>query len=140
MKKTAGFTLIEVLVSVVILSAGIVFVLQAFNTAAAALSEIRDSIWSGNAAQSEFDRLRAMGYAGVDIGNGYWTGRYRAHYSDFIWERRVSDAGLTENAESASDVRNVVFLVRREGSSRLFRYETLIRVAERESESGEEKP
>lgn len=131
MKKTAGFTLIEVLVSVVILSAGIVFVLQAFETATVALSEMRDTIWAGNAAQSEFDRLRVTGYAGVDIGDGYWSGRYRAYYSDFIWERRVSDAGLAGNGGDASDVRSVVMLVRREGSSRLFRYETYIRVAEK---------
>jgi prepilin-type N-terminal cleavage/methylation domain-containing protein len=131
-KKTAGFTLIEVLVSVVILSAGIVFVLQAFETATVALSEMRDTIWAGNAAQSEFDRLRVMGYAGIDIGDGYWSGRYRAYYSDFVWERRVSDAGLADNAGGdAPDVRSVVLLVKRDGSSRLFRYETYIRVAEK---------
>lgn len=136
MKKTSGFTLIEVLVSVVILSAGIVFVLQAFETAAVALSEMRDTIWAGNVAQSELDSLRVAGSAGEDIGSGYWTGRYQAYFSDFVWERRVTDAELTASEDVVSNVRKVVLLVRRDGSSRLFRYETLIRIADKPSVKG----
>ena len=43
---SAGFTLIEVLVTLVILSTGIVVVLQAFDVAVAALGEARDTLWA----------------------------------------------------------------------------------------------
>ena len=41
-----GFTLIEVLITLVILSTGIVSVLKAFGTAASVLGESRDSLWT----------------------------------------------------------------------------------------------
>jgi prepilin-type N-terminal cleavage/methylation domain-containing protein len=126
-KKSAGFTLIEVLVSVVVLSTGIIFVLHAFETATVALSEMRDAIWASNVAQSEIDKMRVRGATGVDIGNGYWTGRTATYYSDFIWERNIRSAQLG-GGEGAPDVRHVVLGVTREGASRMYKYETYIRV------------
>jgi type II secretion system protein I len=131
LKKSSGFTLIEVLVSVVILSTGIVFVLQAFQTATVALSEMRDTIWASNIAQSEIDKLRLTGAVGDDLGNGYWSGRYSTYYSDFVWERNIRDANLVAGIENPVDVRRVVLTVRRDGSKREFTYETYIRVVER---------
>jgi type II secretion system protein I len=127
-KKPEGFTLIEVLVSVVILSAGIVFVLQAFQTATVALSEMRDTIWASNVAQAEIDRLRVIASSGEDIGSGYWTGRTSTYYSDFTWDRNISGAQLG-SGPGAGDVRRVIFGVRRDGGSRVYTYETYIRVA-----------
>ena len=115
MNKSSGFTLIEVLVSVVILSVGIVAVLIAFETATVALGEMRDSIWAGNVAQHQLDQLRIKGYAGTDIGSGYASGIYPTYYSQFNWEYRISDAGLSE---SGGDVREVRLIVSRTGSTR----------------------
>lgn len=138
MKKSSGFTLIEVLVSVVVLSTGIIFVLHAFETATVALSEMRDTIWASNVAQSQIEKLRVTGASGSDLGNGYWSGRYSAYYSDFLWERNIGDANLVSGAENGSDVRRVILTVRRDGSKREFTYETYIRVAERPEEEAAE--
>lgn len=44
-REPAAFTLIEVLVTLVILSTGIVLVLQAFETSLVALGDARDNLW-----------------------------------------------------------------------------------------------
>jgi prepilin-type N-terminal cleavage/methylation domain-containing protein len=44
--KRAAFTLIEILVTLVILSTGIVMVLSAFDSAVRALGESRDALWA----------------------------------------------------------------------------------------------
>ncbi len=134
MKKSAGFTLIEVLVSVVVLSTGIIFVLHAFETATVALSEMRDTIWASNVAQAEIDRLRVRGAAGSDIGSGYWSGRAATHYSDFLWERNISSAQLGD--VNGADLRHVVLGVRRDGANRMYKYETYIRIAKKSTEEG----
>ncbi len=136
MKKCSGFTLIEVLVSVVVLSTGIIFVLHAFETATVALSEMRDTIWASNVAQGELDKLRASGARGDDIGNGFWSGQQSTYYSSFNWERHVSDAGLINSYADGPDIRHVVLKLSREGSSKQFRYETYIRVSEKPEENG----
>lgn len=128
MKKPEGFTLIEVLVSVVILSTGIVFVLHAFETATVALSEMRDTIWASSVAQQEIDRMRVAASSGQDIGSGYWTGRTETHYSGFTWERNISAASFDGRPDGV-DVRRVIFGVKRDGASRVYTYETYIRVA-----------
>jgi len=138
LKKSSGFTLIEVLVSVVILSTGIIFVLHAFETATVALSEMRDTIWASNVAQNEIEKLRITGATGTDLGNGYWSGRYSAYYSDFLWERNIRDANLVTGVENAPDVRHVILSVRRDGSKREFTYETYIRVAQYPDEEASE--
>lgn len=128
MKNSAGFTLIEVLVSVVILSTGIIFVLHAFETASVALSDMRDTIWAGNVAQSEIDMLRVQSAAGEDPGSGYRNGISSTYYSSFIWERNISSAPFDSGRDGA-DLRHVLLAVRRDGSTRLHKYETYIRVA-----------
>lgn len=138
MKKSSGFTLIEVLVSVVVLSTGIIFVLHAFETATVALSEMRDTIWASNVAQNEIEKLRITGASGADLGNGYWSGRYSAYYSDFVWERHIRDADLVPGVEDAPDVRRVILTVRRDGSKREFTYETYIRVAQQPDDEASE--
>lgn len=128
MKKSAGFTLIEVLVSVVVLSTGIIFVLHAFETATVALSDMRDVIWASNVAQAEIDKMRVRGAAGTDIGSGYWSGRTSTYYADFIWERNIASA-QPEGGNADADLRHVILGVRRDGANRLYKYETYIRIA-----------
>ena len=63
----AGFTLIEVLVALVILSTGIVLVLRAFETALAAVGQARDALVAGRLMREKIletgDALRASGAA-----------------------------------------------------------------------------
>jgi len=48
MRESGGFTLVEVLVTLVILSTGIVLVLRAFETSLVALGDARDNLWAVN--------------------------------------------------------------------------------------------
>lgn len=109
-------------------------VLQVFQTATVALSEMRDTIWASQVAQGEFDRLRVSGAKGADVGNGYWSGRFSTYYSDFIWDRNVRDAGLSQGVPGGADVRHVVMNVHREGSSRGYRYDTYVRISKKPEE------
>jgi len=89
---------------------------------------MRDTIWSSNVAQAELDSLRVQAAMGADPGNGYWTGRKSVYYADFIWERNISQASLVDSA-NGPDLRRVVLGVRRDGATRIYTYETYIRVA-----------
>lgn len=59
-RKTSGFTLVEVLVSIVILSIGIVVVLQAFQTSLTALSESRNVLRSSTFARRKLAEIDSM--------------------------------------------------------------------------------
>jgi hypothetical protein len=55
--KALSFTLIEVLITLVILSTSIVLVLRAFGTAAAALGESRDCLWTSLLAKEKITEI-----------------------------------------------------------------------------------
>lgn len=128
MKNSSGFTLIEVLVSVVVLSTGIIFVLHAFNTAALAMSEMRDTIWSGYAAQCELDKIRIDAAVGGDPGSGYSSGTVQSYYGIFRWDRRIEPAGIADSGGAGPDIRRIMLVFSRDGSGRTYQYDTLVRV------------
>ena len=134
MKKSDGFTLIEVLVSVVVLSVGIVLILHALETATVALSKMRDAIWASNIAQGEFEKLRVRAYGGGDPGNGDSQDTYSTYYAEFRIDRTVGDADLPDGSETSPDVRYVLLTVTRIGSSKSYHYETYVRVVRKQKE------
>ena len=136
MKKSDGFTLIEVLVSVVILSVGIVLVLQALETATVALSEMRDAVWASTIAQGEFDKIRVRAMGGGDPSSVRRQDIVTTYYGDFRIDRSVSDAELPAAGDDAPDIRRVLISVKRVGSVRSHEYETFVRVAKIPDEDG----
>ena len=84
-----GFTLIEVLITLVILSTSIVLVLRAFGTAAAALGEVRDSVWASLLIR---EKLAAAAIAAEESGAAGFTtssGRIPAAGMEYGWTLRV---------------------------------------------------
>jgi prepilin-type N-terminal cleavage/methylation domain-containing protein len=82
----AGFTLIELLVTLVILSTGIVLVLQAFETSAVALGESRDAMRASFLIAQKIEDLRENTN---DRGDG--TGVFQAPYGKYQWKASARD-------------------------------------------------
>ncbi|MDP6631383.1 MAG: type II secretion system protein [Kiritimatiellia bacterium] len=115
-KGVLGFTLIELLVTVVILSTGIVLILQAFQTSMVALAESRDSMRSAALShalvvQGELD-VRSGGSIGVD------DSALETLYPDYRWRvdtRANSDLVCTN---SSTIQHEVVVMVQHEVTGR----------------------
>ncbi len=101
--RGAGFTLIEVLVTVVILATGIVVVLQAFNVSLSALQASRDVLWGTMLAREKLteSRLQVLGSFG-DM-TGLERGRFSDRYRDYSWEQRVVAVPLVHSESEPSD-------------------------------------
>lgn len=119
-----GFTLIEILVTTVVLSTGIVMVLRAFNLGAAALGVARDRLWSTMLIDEKVSAIRAAvadGEARTIPTSA--SGRFEARYSDFRWESRceVEPVGAPSEAPEsgeAPELWRVTVTVWREPSER----------------------
>lgn len=89
----SGFTLIEMLIALVILSTGIVIVLQAFQTSAKALGEARDAMRATHLMQRTLqEHERVPGMAPTPVGGGVCPDPF----DDFSWtaDRARADAGV----------------------------------------------
>ena len=86
--RRAAFTLIEVLVALVILSTGIVVVLQAFQTSATALGDARDTL---RATRLIGDKLAEIDARGAVPADG--TGVCPNPLSSFRWRVSTGSAG-----------------------------------------------
>ena len=82
-----GFTLIEVLVTVVILSIGIVLVLRAFETSLVALGQARDALRAGHLIRGKMAEAEADALEGGRPAYGA-GGRLEAPFSEYRWELR----------------------------------------------------
>lgn len=87
--RRAAFTLIEVLVTLVILSTGIVLVLRAFGTCAVALGASRDVLRQSVLAGDKVEEIEAALLDGVQTGYGVSHGSFAEPYDDYDWEARV---------------------------------------------------
>ena len=118
-RARGGFTLIEVLVTTIILATGIVLVLQAFDLGAVALGAARDRLWSGLLLQQKMAETR-VALADGDEGSvaAVASGRFADRYRDFRWERRCH--AETSEAEGGPSCRlwDITMTVWRDGSSR----------------------
>ena len=128
-----GFTLIEVLVALVILSTGLVLVLRAFETSMAALSEARDALRASLLIREQMGEAEAaQREAGGDMLSAS-DGRYIGRYSDFRWEREVhpfpvlGDTGI--EGEAAAELAEVTITIRKDGSDQTYSATTLLRAA-----------
>ena len=86
--RCAAFTLIEVLIALVILSTGIVVVLQAFQTSATALGDARDTLRATRLIADKLSELDANGAAAAA-----GTGVCADPLSSFRWRVSTGPAG-----------------------------------------------
>ncbi len=113
-----GFTLVEVLVSLVILSTGIVLVLGAFETSAAALARARDTIRSADLAAGKLAELRTAVRNGADLGP-VQNGQFPEPFDRYRWEYRVDPestgafpaSGITLSIYAPSDKKVPIYEV-----------------------------
>lgn len=129
--RRSAFTLIEVLVSIVILSTGLVMVLRAFETAVVALQESRDSLWASiliREKMDEFDlELASRRGKSPSSASGFFSGRY----DGFQWERDVETASDVDQATGTTatdqgELSDVAVTVWRKGSSRKYAARTYV--------------
>ncbi len=82
---TAGFTLIEILITIVILSTGIVVILQAFGTSTTALAQARDALFSAVLCERKLTDVKAQMITG-NPPESLATGNFAADiYKDYVW-------------------------------------------------------
>jgi type II secretion system protein I len=124
--RVSAFTLIEVLVSLVILSAGIVMVLRAFETSLVALAESRDSLRATMIIKERMAEYEIAALAGANAFQAApmegescdWTAPGRM----FEWRAQVTAESAADNSAAAGGGSNslnaVVVTVRRSGSDR----------------------
>jgi prepilin-type N-terminal cleavage/methylation domain-containing protein len=115
--SSLGFTLIEVLVSLVILATGIVAVLRAFETSAVALGESRAALH----ATELLRRLAAEAEAGETLPP---AGRAGASF-DAGWEREVLREPLA--LAGSNRLEQVTITVWRQGTDQRYSVSTYIR-------------
>ncbi|MCE9613171.1 MAG: prepilin-type N-terminal cleavage/methylation domain-containing protein [Lentisphaerae bacterium] len=106
-----GFTLIEVLITLVILSTGIVVVLQAFQTSATALGASRDALYANHLLNVTMDELEQVGGGGV-TGNQVFSPPFD-HFRRLVTEQRAE--------EVSPGLMHLTVEVWRDGSSAVFK-------------------
>ena len=126
---SSSFTLIEVLVTLVILSTGIILVLRAFETSLVALGESRDSMRAGillreTLADAE-QQVLAQGEHGLDA-----VGRFFDAHDDWRVRVEVELDTVVQSANVTNKLYRVAALAWREGVDRRYGAATYLRTAE----------
>lgn len=112
--RSSGFTLIEVLVALVILAAGVVAVLRVFETSAVALAESRNRAWSAlliGEKLADIDAFIEENPGSAPVGG---SGRFAGAYESFVWTVTVdeSPAALAGLHGDCEDVQPFLVTVR----------------------------
>ena len=129
----SGFTLIEVLVSVTILSIGIVVVLQALQSAAVAASEARASLRTMTLTSAKLAEAEEAIQRG-EMPPTRESGVFPSPFDAYFWERRVSEAESSVVGDVPGRLLEVSVLVGREGVSGGRETVTWLRLEEDEDE------
>lgn len=117
--KRSGFTLIEVLITLVILSTGIVLVLEAFQTSITALGISRDSMWSNILIKEKFAELRANELENEEFQIAPSSGDFGEPYQKYSWSMDVEYLNVpSANDEPAGSLRMVTVTAWRKGMRR----------------------
>ena len=135
-RSRLGFTLIEVLISVVILSAGIVLVLRALDASIIHLSISRDTLIAAALITDKIAETEGFALSPDGINPGISGGRFIGAYRGFRWEQRVKEVdGLTDIYSSDLGLKHtlheVCLSVWHEDSSRRYSATTFIRTTKK---------
>ena len=117
-----AFSLIEMLVSVAILSVGIVLVLEAMHLALASMSAARETLTAGDLCREKFDEIRLAAWDPGPLAPDSGQGEFDGPYGGYSWRteiRRVRAAGVELAPAAASNaLLEVTVQVRREAGGR----------------------
>ena len=130
--NAGGFTLIETLVAIVILSTGIVLVLRAFQTSAVALGEARDQAVAMTLIGRRFEAAEAYTLDHPGMAPRDDSGAFDPPYDRFLWQQETESAERAVGAMAFSDeqLTCVRVAVWREGRRRRYVGETFVRTFE----------
>jgi len=119
----SGFSLIEVLVALVILSTGIVLVLRAFSTAVTGLDEGRDVLRMQALLRDTLDRVTASieGPGGLA---GQSSGRFAPPNQAYAWQAEAGS--VSGGGDRTGTLYRVTAAVWREGTARRYAAETYV--------------
>ncbi len=122
-----GFTLIEVLVSVVILSTGIVLVLSAFETSLVALSEARDALRASALIEMRLAEIRSKAAIGGDVSSS--SGSFDSPYQAYMWRVVRESTGISHaDRRGTNTLVQVTVTVGREGSPTEYEATSYVRI------------
>jgi len=125
-----GFTLIEVLAAIVVLSFGVVVVLRALETSLSAMGSSRDTMWGNILVREILAGTELDMRSGMEI-SSYSSGQAQiGPYRDFMWEREMEPASVfvLESEETKVSLYKVDVGVWRAGSpGRRYSAETFLR-------------
>jgi prepilin-type N-terminal cleavage/methylation domain-containing protein len=116
-RRHAAFTLIEILVTLVILSTGIVVVLRAFESSVVALSESRDTLFGSMLAREklvEIESSLAQGDSFPPDSNGWFEGAFEKYR--WAVESRRATATTEGEDRKAARLQEVQVTIWRDGS------------------------
>lgn len=127
--RTGGFTLIEVLIAVVVLSVGIVLVLQGMHGALAAWDGGVERMRSAMLVQEKLEQLRlAVQVAGEVPSSG--RGRFEPPFADYRWQVERETVALPGMAPGSGVLHELLCTVWREGRERTFAAATRVYLPE----------
>jgi prepilin-type N-terminal cleavage/methylation domain-containing protein len=129
MSSHGGFTLPEVLISVAILSTGIVVVLEAFNVSLSVLREARNVLRANMLIMEKMAdiELSAMSKGALEAAAA--NGSFGDENNDYHWESKVTGISVSSGMGVDSGILDQIDLtVWRDGSSRRYSASTFLRV------------
>jgi len=128
-KRLGGFTLIEVLIAVVVLSVGIVLILQAMHGALAAWDGGVERMRSAMLAQEQLEQWRLAARTSGAVASGE-RGRFESPFSDYRWQVESETVALPGAASGSGALHELLCTVWREGRERTFSVATRIYLPE----------
>jgi prepilin-type N-terminal cleavage/methylation domain-containing protein len=127
-----GFTLIEVLIAVVILSTGIVVVLQALHSSLSALDCAVEKTRSAMLLQAKMGEAQAAARSGADPSTLGTSGRFEDPFERYLWQLNSASAPLSGMGSGGSEQSGGLFDVNatvwREGRQRTYSAATRVYV------------
>jgi prepilin-type N-terminal cleavage/methylation domain-containing protein len=123
-RMSRGFTLIEVLISVVVLAVGVVLILRAMETTLTALGSARDTLWASTIASTlaEEARFNAASAGSVSDVTGSSAGTRDTPHGVFRWSMKTGS-----DISAGIETETVVISVWRDGNSAPFILTTAVR-------------
>ena len=113
----SAFTLIEVLVSMVILATGIVLILRSFETSVIALAEARDALRATSLLEEKLAEIRSQTAASRNL-SFTSRGSFDEPYQNYSWSVNSRSSGIARvGRQGTNALEELTVTVRREGSS-----------------------
>ena len=127
--RDGGFTLIEVLIAVVVLSVGIVLVLQGMHGALAAWDGGVERMRSAMLVQEKLEQWRLSARLSGEIPASE-RGHFEPPFADYRWQVEVETVALPAAAPQSGTLYELLCTVKREGRERTFAAATRVYLPE----------